>query len=186
VKMSRCCCFSKNCCDQPQPKKTISIDFLYLDTTVCGRCQGTEKALDEAVSSVDAVLSAAGYEVKVNKVNITTRELAIQYQFISSPTIRVNGNDIAVELKESLCEDCGTLCGDNVDCRVWVYNGIEYTAPPKGLIVDAILREAYSPKQGETKNEAYQLPANLKAYFSANEMKNRHCTKRVFQQHIEP
>ena len=73
------------------------------------------------------VLHAAGYEVKVNKVNIATKELAIQHQFISSPTIRVSGNDIAVELRESLFEDCETLCGDNVDCRVWVYNGVEYT-----------------------------------------------------------
>lgn len=95
--MSKCCCSSDNCC-QPQQKKTINIDFLYLDTTVCGRCQDTEKALDEAVSSVAVVLNAAGYEVKVNKVNIATKELAIKYQFISSPTIRVNGNDIAVEL----------------------------------------------------------------------------------------
>jgi len=170
--MSKCCCSSENCCGQPQSKKAIVIDFLYLDTTVCGRCQDTEKTLDEAVSSVAVVLSAAGYEVKVNKVNITTRELAIQYQFISSPTIRVNGNDI-VELKESVCEDCGTLCGDTVDCRVWVYNGIEYSAPPKELIVDAILREVYSPKQGGPEQEAYQFPANLEAYFSAKACKDK-------------
>lgn len=172
MKMSKCCCSSLDNCCQPKPKKLINIDFLYLDTTVCGRCQGTEKALDEAVSSVAVVLNAAGYEVKVNKVNITTKELAIQYQFISSPTIRVNGNDIAVELRESVCEDCGELCGDTVDCRVWVYNGVEYTAPPKELIVDAILREVYNPKQGEPEREAYHLPANLEAYFSAKACKD--------------
>ncbi len=166
------CCSSKTCCGQLQPKKSIAIDFLYLDTTVCGRCQDTEKALDEAVSSVAVVLNAAGYEVKVNKVNITTRELAIQYRFKSSPTIRINGNDIAVELKESVCEDCGTLCGDTVDCRVWVYNGTEYTAPPKELIVDAILREVYSTKQGNLESEAYQLPVNLETYFSAKASKD--------------
>ena len=86
--MSKCCCSSENCCGQPQPKKPIAIDFLYLDTTVCSRCQDTEKALDEAVSSIVVVLNAAGYEVKVNKENIITRELAIQYRFVSSPTIR--------------------------------------------------------------------------------------------------
>jgi hypothetical protein len=139
---------------------------------VCGRCQDTEKALDEAVSSVALVLNAAGYEVKVNKVNIDTKELAVQYQFISSPTIRVNGNDIAVELKESLCEDCGTLCGDNVDCRVWVYNGVEYTSPPKELIVDAILREVYSPEKPKTENKTYQLPENLEKYFIAKKHKD--------------
>lgn len=171
MKMSKCCCSSENCC-QPQPKKPINIDFLYLDTTVCGRCQDTEKALDDAVASVAVVLNAAGYEVNVNKVNIITRDLAIQHQFVSSPTIRVNGNDIAVELRESVCEDCGDLCGDTVDCRVWVYNGVEYTSPPKELIVDAILREVYSPHQDESKGEDYQLPENLETYFIAKAHKN--------------
>ncbi len=170
--MSKCCCSSDNCCGQPQPKKPIYIDFLYLDTTVCGRCQDTEKALDEAVNSVAVVLNAAGYEVKVNKVNITTRELAIRHHFVSSPTIRVNGSDIAVELRESLCEDCGALCGDNVDCRVWVYNGVEYTAPPKELIVDAILREVYGTKQSNQHSESYQLPENLELYFLAKARKD--------------
>nr|WP_277668516.1 DUF2703 domain-containing protein [Caproiciproducens galactitolivorans] len=121
--------------------------------------------MDEAVSSIAVVLNAAGYKVKVNKVNIATKELAIQYQFISSPTIRVNGNDIAVELRESLCEDCGTLCGENVDCRVWVYNGVEYTSPTKELIVDAILREVYNAGKHEPERKAYQLPENLEKYF---------------------
>lgn len=170
--MSKCCCSPKDCCGQPQPKKQISIDFLYLDTTVCGRCQNTEKALDEAVSSVAIVLNAAGYQVKVNKVNIATRELAIQYRFISSPTIRVNGNDIAVELRESVCEDCGELCGDTVDCRVWVYNGVEYTAPPKELIIDAILREVYNAGPGEPEHETYQLPENLETYFMSKTRKD--------------
>lgn len=169
--MSKCCCSSENCC-QPQPKKPITIDFLYLDTTVCGRCQDTEKALDGAVSSVAMVLNAAGYEVKVNKVNIATRKLAVQYQFVSSPTIRVNGNDIAVELRETVCEDCGELCGDTVDCRVWVYSGVEYTAPPKALIVDAILREVYNAKQDGSEREAYQLPKNLETYFVAKARKD--------------
>lgn len=169
--MSKCCCSSDNCCGTP-PKKLIVIDFLYLDTTVCGRCKDTEKALDEAVSAVAVVLNAAGYEVKVNKVNIATAELAIQHRFVSSPTIRVNENDIAMELRESLCEDCGELCGDNMDCRVWVYNGVEYTFPPKELIVDAILREVYTAGQNEPKHRAYQLPKNLETFFIAKAHKD--------------
>lgn len=171
-RMSRFCCSSEGCCGTPQPKKPLAIDFLYLDTTVCSRCQDTETALDEAVSSVAVVLDAAGYAVMVNKVNIAARELAIQYRFVSSPTIRVNGNDIAVELRESVCEDCGELCGDTVDCRVWMYNGVEYSAPPKELIVNAILREVYSPTQGEPEREPYQLPENLETYFVAKACKD--------------
>ncbi|HWQ74806.1 MAG TPA: DUF2703 domain-containing protein [Syntrophomonas sp.] len=168
--MSKCCCSSDNCCRQP--KKPINIDFLYLDTTVCDRCQDTEQALDEAVASVTVVLNAVGYEVKINKVNITTRKLAIQYQLVSSPTIRVNGNDTAVELRETVCEDCGKLCCDIVDCRVWIYNGVEYTAPPKELIVDAILREVYNAKQAGPEQEPYQLPENLEKYFAARARKD--------------
>lgn len=169
--MSNCSCSSESCCSS-QSEKTITIDFLYLDKTVCGRCQDTEKALDEAVSNVAEVLNAAGYHIQLNKVNIITRELAIQHRFISSPTIRVNGNDIAVERRESTCEDCGELCGDSVDCRVWDYNGVEYTAAPKELIVDAILRAVYGTNQGKLEGGAYQLPENLEGYFSAKAYKD--------------
>ncbi|MGI6175159.1 MAG: DUF2703 domain-containing protein [Christensenellales bacterium] len=166
--MSKCCCSSESCC-QPQAKKPINIDFLFLDTTICGRCQDTEKSLDEAVSSVAAVLNAAGYQVNVNKVNITTRELAIRHHFVSSPTIRMNGNDIAVELRESVCEDCGDLCGDTVDCRVWVYNGAQYTSPPKELILNAILKEIYGGNPVKKPTSQYTLPHNLEVFFSGKE-----------------
>jgi glutaredoxin len=172
MKMSKCCCSSGSCC-QPQSKRAVHIDFLYLDTTACGRCQDTEKALDEAVVGVAAVLGAAGYEVRVNKVNIATRELAVRHRFISSPTIRVNGRDIAVELRESVCGDCGELCGDSVDCRVWVYHGAEHTSPPKELIVDAILREVYGAGQDDPQPEAYRLPGNLETYFTAKARKEK-------------
>ncbi|MGI6193369.1 MAG: DUF2703 domain-containing protein [Christensenellales bacterium] len=157
--------------------KAVRVDFLYLDTTICGRCQGTEKSLDDALSEVSEALRAEGYEVTVNKVNIATRDLAIRHRFVSSPTIRVNGKDIAVELKESLCEDCGALCGDNVDCRVWVYNGVEYTTPPKELIVEAILREAHAaaPKE-EAEDGPFQLPENLERFFEAKARKKKLAT----------
>ena len=82
-------------------KKKIVIDFLYLDLTVCERCQGTENNLDNSVDEVSDVLKSAGFGVVVNKINVTTKELAIKHRFLSSPTIRVNGKDIALELKES-------------------------------------------------------------------------------------
>jgi len=33
--------------------------------------------------------------------------------------------------------------GRDVDCREWVYQGKEYTASPKAMIIDAIFREVY-------------------------------------------
>jgi len=164
---SGCCsCGSSNCCTPEPERKKIRIDFLYLDLTVCERCQGTETNLDQAVEEVSNVLSAAGFEIEMNKVNITSEELAIRHNFISSPTIRVNGRDIDLNVKETSCKECGDLCGDNVDCRVWEYEGVEYNEPPKAMIINAIMKEVYgSPAanaQGETE---YVLPDNLKTFF---------------------
>src|SRR5690554_6535002 len=96
-----CCSCGSNCYEPEQPVKKLIIDFLYLDLTVCERCQSTENSLDEALKEVSAILKSAGYEIVVNKININSEELAIKHQFVSSPTIRINGNDIAMEVQES-------------------------------------------------------------------------------------
>ncbi|MCM8900647.1 DUF2703 domain-containing protein [Caldicoprobacter algeriensis] len=172
-KNNSCCSTVCECGEQngSAQKKKIVIDFMYLDLSVCDRCKGTEESLEEAISDVARVLELTGAEVIVNKIHIDSEEKAIQYKFKSSPTIRINGKDIQLEVKESLCESCGDLCGDEVDCRVWVYNGKEYNVPPKAMIVDAILREVYGSSTSdidENKEEQkYQLPENLKRFFQA-------------------
>ena len=147
--------------------KEIIIDFLYLDLSVCERCIATGNTLDEALHVLAPVFEALNYSVTVNKVNITTEELAELHYFISSPTIRVNGIDICNELVENKCESCGDLCGDSVDCRVFVYEGKEYTQPPASAIADGILRVLYGnmPKP----ENKYVLPENLKKYFIGRE-----------------
>lgn len=161
-----CCPDSSECCQFPTEKKKLVIDFMYLDLTVCERCQGTESGLEEAINDVSAVLNSAGYEVILNKININTKELAIEHEFLSSPTIRINGKDIVLETTETPCKDCGDLCGDNVDCRSWVYEGKEYNEPPKAMIVNAILKEVYggSSSKPRTKEE-YVIPENLEVFF---------------------
>ncbi|MDF2685341.1 MAG: hypothetical protein K0S55_522 [Clostridia bacterium] len=161
-----CCSCKSGCCSDKKSTKDIVIDFLYLDLTICERCKGTDNNLDEAINDVSGVLKAAGYKVKINKINITSKEEAIKYKFISSPTIRINGNDIAVDVKESICESCGDLCGENVDCRVWNYEGIDYNEPPKEMIVNAILKEIYAVDKSANKVGAdYILPHNLEVFF---------------------
>lgn len=160
------CQCNDGCCSPAQTDKRLQIDFLYLDLTVCERCQGAENNLDQGVAEVAAVLKSAGYEVTVNKVKIQTRQMAVEYEFISSPTIRVNGEDIAMELRESLCQECGDICGDSVECRVWVYEGSEYMEPPKAMIINAILKAVFGHKPKIHKLKApYTLPENLKVFF---------------------
>jgi len=58
-----------------------------------------------------------------------------------------------------------------VDCRVWVYQGREYTVPPKAMIIEAILKEVYGGGSSEqAKQEAeqeYVIPENLKRFYAA-------------------
>lgn len=147
--------------------KTITIEFLYLDLNTCERCMATGSTLEEALSLLNPVFEKLDYNVKLNKINITSKELAEQYHFVSSPTIRVNGFDICSELKESDCQDCGDLCGDSVDCRVFVYQGEEYEEPPAAMIIDGIFRILYGQVQDE--NKKYEVPENLKNYFIRRE-----------------
>jgi len=159
------CSCGSGCCVE-ESKKILKIDFLYLDLDVCERCQGTDRNLDQAIQDVSTILKLAGYDIAVNKINIDSKEMAIKYKFLSSPTIRINGRDIDLDVKESLCKSCGDLCGDQVECRVWVYNGIEYEEPPKEMLVNAILREIYgNGSHPQQPKEEYVLPENLKVFF---------------------
>jgi len=165
---SDCGCGTTSANNEETHSKDLSIDFLYLDLNVCERCIATGDTLDEALVALKDVFQVLNYDVKVNKINVTTEELAVQHKFISSPTIRVNGIDICNELVESECENCGDLAGCSVDCREFVYEGKEYTQPPTAAIVDGILNVLYgNVKKAET---AYTLPENLKKYFIGREL----------------
>lgn len=156
-------------------KKCVIIDFLFLDLSTCTRCQGTDSNLDDAIADVSKVLEAADFEVIVNKINVTSEEQALKYKFISSPTIRVNGHDIQVEVKESLCESCGDFCGSDVDCRVFVYQGKEYTEPPKAMIIEGILKEIYGQKDNNDAEQNYAVPENLKKFYTSIKKKKSSC-----------
>lgn len=167
-----CCATGSPCCDPVQPAdqpRRLDIDFLYLDLSTCTRCRGTENNLEEAIAEVARVLEATGTRVTVRKIHVQTEEQARELGFVSSPTVRINGKDIQLDVKESLCESCGDLCGEDVDCRVWVYRGREYTVPPKAMIIEAILKEVYGggDQNAENPRPVKDVPGNLKRFFAA-------------------
>ncbi|MDP9439371.1 MAG: DUF2703 domain-containing protein [Actinomycetota bacterium] len=125
--------------------RTVEVDYLYLDLTTCSRCRASDAGLDAAVEIVRPALDAVRATIEVRKTLVETEEQARALGFVSSPTIRVNGRDIAGEEPiESSCQECGELCGcdGGVDCRVWDYRGELHTEAPIGLIVEALLAEA--------------------------------------------
>ena len=170
MKQTDCCC-SEECCGRPapeQPKKTLVIDFMFIDLTVCDRCLGTDANLDKALTDVAGLLESTGYEVNLNKILVETEDQARELRFFSSPTIRINGRDIQLDARETLCESCGDVCGEDVDCRVWTWQGNEYTTPPPAMIIDAILRNVYGGnRQIDDPLQPFELPDNLKRFFAS-------------------
>ena len=167
------CCSISYWCDPCQRQymegdfKTLIIDFLYLDLTVCDRCQGTEANLTAAIDQVSDQLMTAGVSFKFNKVNVVNEQQAKNLRFASSPTIRINGRDIQQVMKETYCDACGELCGDSIECRVWLYGGKEYTVPPQDMIIEAIMRAAESGTEQRTATygSEFVVPENLERFF---------------------
>jgi Domain of unknown function (DUF2703) len=83
-------------------------------------------------------------------------------------SIRVNGRDVALELRESGSGACTDGCGEPIACRVWVHAGEEYTEPPVAMIVDAIPPAVYAGADvgAEADAEPYELPLNLERFFA--------------------
>ena len=155
-----------------QTSRTVEVDFLYLDLTTCSRCRGSGAALEAAVKITRPALEAVGASVEVRRTLVETEEQARTLGFASSPTIRVNGRDVAGDLIESSCSECGELCGcdGGVDCRVWDYRGERHTEAPTGLIVEAILAEI-GPSVGTRIEKPgapslVDVPQNLKRFFA--------------------
>lgn len=153
-------------------KRTVEIDFQFIDLTTCTRCLGTEAHLHQALDTVTSVLGSAGVEVLVRKTLVDSEEKALELGFVSSPTLRVNGRDIALELRESACNACGDACGGSTEilCRDWAFQGQTHDTAPVPLIVDAILSEVYrgssAPQTSHPDLSEHTVPENLKTFFA--------------------
>ena len=148
-------------------RRIVRIELLALDHSTCGRCTGTGANLDEALRVASDRLRSHGVEAEVTRTVVTSEEQAVRHRFASSPTIRVDGRDIALEHRESPCDDCGELCGceGGVACRVWVWEGREHTEAPVPMIVEAVLASARRHEAPAPEAGAFRLPENLETFF---------------------
>ena len=166
----------KSCCSRgyegPSDKK-ILVEYLFLDLQTCERCVGTDILLDEVMVTLTPALQLAGYEVAYHKVKMETADIAKRYQFLSSPTIRVNGRDVFLFVKENSCGCCSDISGTDVDCRVFEYNGKNYEVPPVEMLADAVLRAVFAPREEACScGSKYELPDNLKTFFEGKRNKS--------------
>jgi hypothetical protein len=147
--------------------KQIDIDFLYIDIESCSRCKGSDANLTTALQMAQALLDAADARVTVRKTLVDSEEMAIEFGLVSSPTIRVNGRDIDVDLRESRCEDCTEICGcgEDISCRVWRYKGQDYEVAPVPILLNAIMSAVYAPSPAAS--ERRNPSDNLRNFFAA-------------------
>ena len=154
--------------------KKVEIEYLYLDLNTCDRCVGTDTVLEEVIDELKPAFAIAGYEISYKKIEVSSKELAVKHRFVSSPTVRVNGIDICEDVKESDCGCCGEISGTQVDCRVFEYEGKLYEVPPKAMLAEAIMRNAFV-KANNSDLGNYELPENLRTFFAGKEKKTSCC-----------
>lgn len=145
--------------------KMALVEYLYLDLSTCDRCIGTDGVLDEVMMTITPALQLAGFVVEYNKIEIKTVELAVKHRFLSSPTIRVNGQDICGAVKENSCGCCSEISGSDVDCRLFEYKGETYEVPPKEMVAEGVLRTVFGQLENSCSCGNYELPENLKAFY---------------------
>jgi len=163
---------------------TLKVDFLFLDDSVCVPCGNTAQALSVAVDMLIPPLSTMGINLSVEQIHVTDQKVAAEHEFLTSPTIRVNGRDIDPARTEDNCSTCGDLAGGTtpVKCRNWHWHGNVYQAAPVGKVVEAIMEEALNLiKDGEgccvgaEEGQDYALPDNLRKFFVARERNEKRC-----------
>ena len=152
-----------------ESRPPVEIDFHFLDSEVCGRCRDTSTHLDTALETLRPVAELLGLRLDVRKTKVESAQQARELGFVSSPTIRVNGTDIAPEIEESVCEPCGDLCGcgEDFQCRVWRWRGEVHRAAPAGLIAEAVLRALVGRPDIATSDgrEGVEPPLQLRQFF---------------------
>ena len=160
-----CCSDPKTCCLDPSVT-AIRVDALTLDAISCERCRHSLSSLDEALSLLKPILDLAGVPLTVHRIHIDSLALAKRHRLVSSPTVRINGVDVAEGLTENACLDCSDLCGDQVTCRTFTYRGTMSPELPVGLLVEAVLRAWLAPTPTPPPSP-YEVPENLRRFFHA-------------------
>lgn len=83
------------------------------------------------VKLVRDILAAEGVETKINEVLVRDEEMASELKFAGSPTIRINGRDVAGESRD--------LQSFALSCRL--YRGSKQAGlPPAEMIHRAVLK----------------------------------------------
>ncbi|MFO7529685.1 MAG: DUF2703 domain-containing protein [Marinobacter sp.] len=150
-------------------RKVLNVDLLVIDLDTCKRCVPTGDQLRAAVQILKPVADALGITLQHHEIVVQTPAEAKANALLSSPTIRLNGRDIAQDIRESECESCGEFTTSNasVDCREWHYRGEVFLYAPLPLLAEAIMGAMLNIDEMPlvVPEPLEELPENLQRYF---------------------
>jgi len=120
----------------------MKIELLYI--LDCPWCVKTKELIRKSLRELKA-------KADIKEILIDSNKKAKMYNFVGSPTIRINGKDIQEKISKGRCLPCEELaertkgatefvkqecsCG----CRTFFYRGKSFSYPPKGLIKESIV-----------------------------------------------
>lgn len=156
--------------------KVLNVDLLVIDLDTCERCVPTGDQLRKAVQLLMPVADELGIKLRHHEIVVRTPEEAKANALLSSPTIRLNGRDIAQDIRESVCESCGDLTDNSisVECREWHYHGQSFPSAPLELLIEAIMGAMLNIDEMTpvVPTPFEKLPENLQRYFENKKQVN--------------
>jgi FAD/FMN-containing dehydrogenase len=117
----------------------VVLEVLYLDQDTCEPCHRTTDAAESAAAALSEHLREQGRTLEVRTIHVTDVEQARALGFVSSPTVRVDGVDIELAVREQSCATCGHLAGEPIACRTFLWQGVPYSSPPAEMITYRVL-----------------------------------------------
>lgn len=118
----------------------VLIELFALDTEHCAPCRSAVGDMFRAAAELTRQLDGSSYAVATRVVHLASAEEARRLAVVSSPTVRVNGRDVAWAVQEQRCPSCSELAKTPVECRTYLWQGQWYDHPPVPLIVAAVRR----------------------------------------------
>ena len=89
-------------------KRTLHVELLAIDLCSCKRCVPTGEQLKKALEILAPAAEVLEIDLDYREIVVGNPEEAKAHGLVTSPTIRLDGRDIAQDIRESECESCAT------------------------------------------------------------------------------
>jgi hypothetical protein len=155
------------------PSPTIDVpvvlELFALDTAACTPCVSAMACLHAAAAALSHELTGSGYIVATRVILLENPAHAAELGICSSPTVRVDGHDIALAVHEEACPNCSSVAGVSIDCRTYEWDGQRFDHPPVPLILDAVHQHLVSgARRPATQTLATSQPSSVERFLTVH------------------